>query len=384
MLREIKYWLDDVKQHKVVAPRRQGKAGHGETVDYTAGEFQGILPRVIGRLHPRSMTLRLVAAELHTSSYRLLRFERVDGPPPLHRAGQFVSLELDLDGVQTTRPFSITSAPGAGEIEIVVHLVAGSATATMLGKLKPGAELVAHGPAGDFHHEPLIDGDDLLLLADGMGVLPLVGIVRDLAQRGGLRRVSLVHRAGDNDGRPFHSELVGLAAGASWFDYTSILDGLLDAARLDGVLGDDRERTVYVSGPRAWVAEARQALDEVGLPPQRIREYAPAPPGDITTEPGWPDGLDATTEVVFTLEDGREIPARVGEGIAVALERAGVIVVTGCRSGSCGGCRIRLVGGRVFTPQWVRLRDADRRFGFIHPCSTYALEDLRLQVHALK
>jgi ferredoxin len=64
----------------------------------------------------------------------------------------------------------------------------------------------------------------------------------------------------------------------------------------------------------------------------------------------------------------------------VALERAGIVVPSQCRSGECSLCRVKLLSGRVFQPAGVLLRQSDRRFGYIHSCMAYPLEDLEIMI----
>jgi ferredoxin len=75
-----------------------------------------------------------------------------------------------------------------------------------------------------------------------------------------------------------------------------------------------------------------------------------------------------------------EIPARATETVLVAMERANLASPSLCRSGECGYCRSLLLDGDVFiAPESDDRRAADRRRGYIHPCSSYPLSDLELE-----
>lgn len=66
-----------------------------------------------------------------------------------------------------------------------------------------------------------------------------------------------------------------------------------------------------------------------------------------------------------------------------SLEQGGVAPPSGCRSGECGFCRTKLLSGRVFIPENSdKRRRADESFGYIHPCCSYPLEDLELEIAA--
>ena len=67
-----------------------------------------------------------------------------------------------------------------------------------------------------------------------------------------------------------------------------------------------------------------------------------------------------------------------------AMEKAGIRVPSDCRSGICGWCHSRLVSGEVYVPAKADGRRlADKKFGWIHPCSSYPLSDIEIEVFPL-
>ena len=64
----------------------------------------------------------------------------------------------------------------------------------------------------------------------------------------------------------------------------------------------------------------------------------------------------------------------------VSLERNHIVLPALCRSGECSLCRTKLLSGKVYQPEGVKLRKSDRDYGYIHPCMTYPLEDVQLMI----
>ena len=62
------------------------------------------------------------------------------------------------------------------------------------------------------------------------------------------------------------------------------------------------------------------------------------------------------------------------------INKAGVVLEASCRSGECSLCRTKLLSGKVFQPQGVKIRKSDRIYGYIHPCTAYPLEDLEIRI----
>ena len=71
------------------------------------------------------------------------------------------------------------------------------------------------------------------------------------------------------------------------------------------------------------------------------------------------------------------------EPLLNSLEREknlGLIINSGCRSGACALCRTKLKSGKIFMLPDVTMREIDQYFGFIHPCVSYPLNDIYLDL----
>ena len=103
----------------------------------------------------------------------------------------------------------------------------------------------------------------------------------------------------------------------------------------------------------------------------------------VADQPGYPAECSGKT-FRGTVRQGAEeyaIDVSADEPILVALERAGIKAPSRCRSGECGWCRSKLVSGEVFCPaENEGRRHSDVVNGYIHPCSTFALSDVVLEV----
>ena len=76
-----------------------------------------------------------------------------------------------------------------------------------------------------------------------------------------------------------------------------------------------------------------------------------------------------------------KIAVRADEPILCAIERAGIKIPSSCRSGVCGWCRTRVVEGNTYNPEKnENRRKGDVILGYIHPCASFALSDLVLEI----
>ena len=77
----------------------------------------------------------------------------------------------------------------------------------------------------------------------------------------------------------------------------------------------------------------------------------------------------------------KEISAKENETILTSIEKAGVLALSRCRSGVCGLCHSRLISGEYFVNKDDDYRrKADHIFNYIHPCATYPLSDMEIEI----
>jgi ferredoxin-NADP reductase len=389
---EILYWLQDIGQHIRVSQRRKALQQPGQGIDYTAD--QDTVQRIVARLHPRRMQLRLTDIVEETPTTKTFRFQRTDGPLPPFRAGQYVNVFVDVDGVLTSRPYSIASPPGSDLLDLTVRdKPNGFVAPYLLNELEVGDELETTGPAGSFYHEPLIDGHALVFLAGGSGITPFMSILRDAFGRGEGRsrlQIHLLYGSRVPEDVIFGEELADLAAQHASLRYSTVISepppgyeglaGFLSADLIREQVGDPGDKTFYVCGPNVMYGFCLEALTQLGVPRHKIKRELYGPPDDVTQEAGWPDGLAADTVFEVEIRGRRTIRAAAGEPLLNSLERYGIVVPAVCRAGECSACRTRLLSGRVFQPAHTGLRESDRQYGYIHACMSYPLEDLVIQI----
>ncbi|MCK7512339.1 MAG: 2Fe-2S iron-sulfur cluster binding domain-containing protein [Desulfobacterales bacterium] len=101
-------------------------------------------------------------------------------------------------------------------------------------------------------------------------------------------------------------------------------------------------------------------------------------PKNIVAYPGWPENVKAGDVFKVAVKGKKTISASASEPLMISLERAGMVIPALCRSGECSLCRTKLLSGKVYQPNDVKLRKSDRTFGYIHPCVAYPTTDIEI------
>lgn len=320
-----------------------------------------------------------------------------DGKPlPYFRAGMYINLKLPMDGSLVTRSYSLCSAPAdalKGIYEITVRSNPGGFVADrLLAEMKEGDEVISSCPQGFFYYEDLRDCKTVIGLAGGSGITPFLSMARAIADGTEDFNLVLLFGSRDVDNILFKDELDEIAAKCDKFKVVHVLsdakvdgyeNGFISADIIKKYAPEGEEYSVFLCGPEAMYKFVKPEIDKLGLPERLFRRKMI----DVTKTPweceGYPKAAKGKTFAIKVKQGPNEydIQAAADEPVLVALERAGIKAPSRCRSGECGWCRSKLVSGEVFVPQENELRRwADVEYGYIHPCSSFAVSDLVLEV----
>jgi predicted ferric reductase len=209
-----------------------------------------------------------------------LELDPAPGTPPLaYRAGQFVWMSVAPRLFPLfDHPFSLASAPRRPGIALVIKEL-GDFTRTV-GSIPAGTRIGIDGPHGDFTAEGRSAGA-LLLVAGGVGIAPILGILRDLVDHRDPRPVRLVYGAGSPEKLVARDEInaatdvidlkASLVVEEGGEDWAGML-GAIDHADLEAALsGLDRSDTLaLICGPDLMMSAVADNLLRLGLPEHNV------------------------------------------------------------------------------------------------------------------
>ncbi len=253
-----------------------------------------------------------------------------------HRAGQYVRVGVDLDGVRHWRTYSLTSPAHRtdGRFTFTVKAIPDGLVSTHLVRSAAAGDLLHLEPAqGDFVLPDPLPRKALFLTA-GSGVTPVMGMLRSHR----LADVVHVHGAPTRDAVVFGADLRARRSPAYVLHERHDDDhGMFTLDQLEDVCPDWRDRDVWVCGPGPLMDAAEVHWADAGLTDRLLLErFRPR----LLAEPG--EG----GEVVFT-RSATTVDAPGSTALLDAGEAAGVLMPSGCRMGICHGCVVPLLAGRV-------------------------------------
>ena len=379
--------LLDMLHFKQMVPRRRAILQSGSLDPLTSNYA---VNRLAQSLHPKQQ--KAVVSEIiprKDAKTFVLKADKL----AYFRAGQFVSVRLQIGNSVTARPYSLAASPLralSGEYQITVkRAVDGFVSDYILNNWQVGTEVTLSGPEGPFSYEPLRDEKEIIGLAGGSGITPFMAMAYAIQDGSEDFHLTLLYGSRTEEDILYADELAAICAATDKVRVIHVLSEDDAEGFEQGFITADLIRkyapenyTLYICGPRAMHDFLKGELSKLGLDQKHIRrEFVPAPGSPAYFKAYTGDASQVFRLKLLALGEETNIPLRADEPVLTAIERAGIAAPSRCRSGECGWCRARLVKGEVFIPDSMDGRRlADVEAGYIHPCSSWALSDLEMEI----
>ncbi|MEQ1907816.1 MAG: iron-sulfur cluster-binding domain-containing protein, partial [Vicinamibacterales bacterium] len=296
---------------------------------------------------------------------------RLQRPQGFHfKPGQFLPVRIRVDGKELVRCYSISSSPSSeGFLEISVKrqgLVSNALHATA----RPGSILTVKAPNGHFTY-PADDDRPIVLIAGGIGITPLISMLRHGVHAEPSRPVTLIYSAHDRRGLAFFDELALLSSRhpqvRTIFALTkeappgpAFYPGRIDRELLHTTVPDIRDAISLMCGPTQMIDAMKALLTDLAVPTDQIRyelfeaavaaSTGPSPEAPRRSAAMSPTASGSAADsscAMHCLPGNETVAVAAGQTILEAAEGNGVDLPSLCRAGVCGTCRVRVTKGEV-------------------------------------
>lgn len=241
------------------------------------------------------------------------------------KPGQFVTLELEIEGERVMRSYTISSSPSIPySFSITVKRVEGGKVSNWLhDNLKSGDQIAVHGPVGQFNCMDF-PADKVLLLSGGVGITPVMSMARwwfdtdsevDMVFAHSARSpkdiiyaLELEYMTTRNDNFQMHLISETTEVGHAWGGYR----GYLNQHMLGLIAPDFMEREVFYCGPEPYMKAVKTMLQNIGFDMTRYHEesFGATPVADVALAEKHADAAEVeslqpkdTVQVHFTDSD---------------------------------------------------------------------------------
>ncbi len=263
------------------------------------------------------------------------------------RAGQFIGLSVEIDGVRETRPYSPAgsqhAAAGALELTVSTH-PEGKVSRYLRKHARPGMIVGLTQADGDFVL-PAPLPERVLLISGGSGITPVMAMLRTLCDEGFAGEIGFLNYARSPELALYGAELDELAGRHPGVRVVrgftrggqAPLSGRFCRDHLRAVVGDHTSAGTFVCGPPALIDSVRAVWAEDDLAEPVVESFTPPA---LTLDTSDAEGL------VRFAASGREAH-NSGLPLLEQAEDAGLAPEHGCRMGICNTCSCRKTAGTV-------------------------------------
>lgn len=312
--------------------------------------------------------------------------------------GQFITLELLINGEIIHRSYTVSSSPVRPQtISITVKRQPNGMVSNWLhDHLKVGDHVAVLPIAGDFscaNHA----AKQYLYLSGGSGITPLMSMSRSFHDLAENKDIVFIHSARTPEDIIFHQELDLMAfnqpnfrtvficekADAAWTQPT----GYLTIDLLKQIAPDFLQREIFTCGPSPYMTAIRNIFKNADFDMQHYHEESfnfdemsahLDVDADAIAKPDWP----AINKVGFSVEltkSGASIHCAADQFVLNAAHDAGFRLPSACSKGLCGTCKSKLISGIVDMKHNGGIRPREIEQGLFLPCCSKPLSDLVIE-----
>ncbi|NJM22803.1 MAG: FHA domain-containing protein [Richelia sp. SL_2_1] len=340
------------------------------------------------------LTARCVRIINETPDVKTFTFVAEPAVEFTYQPGQFVTVELEINGKIVKRAYSISSTPSRPHsLDITVKRASSPNNAAdappglvsnwLHDNLQAGSQVKIGSPLGDFScvNHP---SSKLLFISAGSGITPMMSMSRWLLDTNAGSDIVFFHSAGTTEDIIFRQELELMTSRYANFKLATTLTrqdsnpisggkiGRFDQSMLQEIASDFAERTVYVCGSQPFTQQVKAILQELEFPMQNYYEESFGKPYSMkkdnqiqlqTTLTPKEITTSHTAETLVLAKSGVELVYDSADTILETAQREGIELPHMCKMGACQKCKLRLIEGEVRYDQ-----DPECQAGYILTC----------------
>jgi phthalate 4,5-dioxygenase reductase component len=283
---------------------------------------------------PPTMPLRVTRNDPIADGIHILEFRDPSGRQlPEFSAGAHIAVRVP-NGM--LRKYSLCNDPSERDryqIAVKREDNGRGGSCSLIDDTKAGEELAVTAPVNDFGLPPR--GQDFLFIAGGIGVTPIMAMIRQVMSEG--KRFRLFYCSRSPEATAFREEL----SAPQFKDTVTIHYDQGEVSRsldLRPILAERRNREhLYCCGPRPLMEAVRAMTDHWSPTAVHFEAFSEAETHKADDKPF----------KVKLVRSGAVLDVPITKTILEALQDHGLDVPSSCETGTCGTCRTRLLAGEA-------------------------------------
>lgn len=326
-----------------------------EKRDYKPAEYV-ITKKIIEENHPEKILCTVKNIEGSQPAAIILKPDVL----PSFKPGQYINLFIEKEDYKTSRPYTICPSPKAECIRLCINPNSPDGVSSyIINALKEGDRVEISQPMGDFFYNKYTDQKKAFFLCQGTGIVPVKAIIENILSKNLTISIAaaVVHGGVFSERLDPLKDKIGLT--------TLSREEAADKDKLKELINSFSDCTFYLAGDEKYIKIWRKSLKSFGVQNRYIRSEVHR---SLSPE------SEESEFNVYEQATGISFKVNSSEPLMSAIEKAGLRAPVVCRTGTCSSCRTELISGDITCP-YAKKRSIDSD-GIIHPCVSYAVSDL--------
>lgn len=297
------------------------------------------------------------------------------------KPGQFVTLELEINGERVMRTYTISSSPSNPyNFSITVKRIPHGLVSNWLHKnLKVNDQIMVHGPMGQFN---CLDfpAKKTLLLSGGVGITPVMSMARWWFDTDSNVDMIFAHSSRKPKDIIYFHELNYMSTRLKNFKLHLICEnndvgeiwggyrGYLNQEMLKMIAPDFLERRIFCCGPESYMNAVKKILKSTGF---NMEYYHEESFNSLPTQKNLTEKKSNNLIKIRIPEINLKKEISSGLKLIDAVSQVGINIPKACGLGICGTCRVKVLEGNEFNMNHKGgISDEEIKNGYVLSCCT--------------
>ncbi len=301
--------------------------------------------------------------------------------------GQYITVQMDLDGDKIRRAYSICSSQKSNELRVAIKSVEkGSFSVYANTKLKPGDIIEVADPEGKFNLN-ISDSNkkNYIAFAAGSGITPIISMIKSVIETEKESKFILIYGNKSSDETIFKKELDALAEKyKNQFEVNYVFSQKLGINASFGRINIDVVHQIlkskykhisfdqyFLCGPEEMIELVKESILKDGVDSNRIHfELFSSSSNKKETN----KDLSGNAKITVTLDDEETtFEMRQDEFILDAVLLKGLDAPYSCQGGICSSCLAKVIEGEVIMENNSILDPDEVKEGLILTCQSHPI-----------
>lgn len=299
------------------------------------------------------------------------------------KAGQYISLKMNIQNEIVTRAYSLSSSPALAQknmYRITIRRVKdGLVSNIMLDDVKVGDKFLVSKPMGELGYNKIRDEKNVICIAGGVGITPFMSLAKATIENLIDCDLTVIYSVKTYDDILFKQEIEEINKKNKNVKFVITLTKEEKEGYLHGYITEETLKpyikefnTILMCGSKSLYKTMNSILSEFNIPKNSVRY-------DICNVDYKPKKVETFDLKVILKNDFILTTCRSDENLLKAMENAGIKAPSLCRVGTCGYCKSILLEGKI-KQVGANLTHAEENNDYIHPCVCYPESNIVLRL----